>query len=104
MSDFSLTTTTQEPDLDTAMKVVYQWNYESEVDELRRLYVKAAEAQWVSERDIDWSQPIDRELFATTPLGVALPLDKTTYFRSLDEEKRWEMTRRLASFRLSNFL
>jgi hypothetical protein len=104
MSDFELTTATQEPDLDTAMKVVYQWDYDPSIEELRRLYVKAAEAQWVSERDIDWSQPIDRELFATTPLGVALPLDKTSYFRSLDEEKKWEMTRRLASFRLSNFL
>ena len=48
MSDFTLTTPTQEPDLGTAMKVVYQWNYGSEVEELRRLYVKAAEAQWVA--------------------------------------------------------
>ena len=44
MSDFTLPTSTQEPDLDTAMKVVYQWDYGSSVDELRRLYVKAAES------------------------------------------------------------
>ena len=36
MSDFTLATTTQEPNLDTAMKVVYQWNYDPEVEELRR--------------------------------------------------------------------
>ena len=51
------------------MKVVYQWNYDPEVEELRSLYVKAAEAQWVAERDIDWDRPIDLEKFATTPLG-----------------------------------
>ena len=69
MSEFMLDTPTQEPDLESAMKVVYQWNYGSEVEELRRLYVKAAEAQWVAERDIDWDRPIDLRKFATTPLG-----------------------------------
>jgi hypothetical protein len=38
MSEFSVTTSTQEPGLDTAMQVVYQWNYDPDVDELRRLY------------------------------------------------------------------
>jgi hypothetical protein len=104
MSDFELRTPTQEPDLDTAMKVVYQWNYDPEVEELRRLYVKGAEAQWVSERDIDWARPIDQEKFSSTPLGVALPLERTSFWASLDEEKRWLMARTLASFRLSNFL
>ena len=47
------------PSSATAMQVVYQWNYDSEVEELRRLYVKAAEAQWVAERDLDWDRPID---------------------------------------------
>ncbi len=104
MSEFALKTATQEPDLDTAMKVVYQWNYEPEVDELRRLYVKATEAQWVAERDLDWDRPIDQALFGTTPLGAAVPIEKTSYWRSLDEETRWLATRRVASFRLSNFL
>src|SRR5262249_53441507 len=104
MTDFAVSTPTQEPDLDTAMKVVYQWNYEPEVDELRRLYVKGAEAQWVAERDIDWERPIDHEKFATTPLGAALPIERSTYWRSLGAEKQWELTRRTAAFRLSNFL
>ena len=86
MSDFDLTTTTQEPDLETAMKVVYQWSYEPEVDELRNLYHKATEAQWVAERDIDWDRPIDRDLFATTPLGIAMPVERTSYWRALDPE------------------
>lgn len=104
MNDFTLTTDTQEPGFDTAMKVVYQWSYDPAVDELRRLYDKATEAQWVAARDIDWDRPIDPELFATTPLGSPMPFEKTSYWKSLGEEKAWEVTRRTAAFRLSNFL
>jgi para-aminobenzoate N-oxygenase AurF len=104
MSDFRLQTDTQEPGLDTAMKVVYQWNYDPEVDELRRLYVKATEAQWVAERDLDWDRDIDLERFATTPLGTPMPVERTSYWRALPREKVVELTRRTASFRLSNFL
>ena len=104
MSDFTIDTPTQEPGLETAMKVVYQWNYDPEVEELRRLYVKAAEAQWISERDVDWDRPIDHAKFATTPLGSGLPIEKTSYWRSLDEETVWKLTKCTAGFRLSNFL
>ena len=104
MAEFKLKTDTQEPDLDTAMKVVYQWNYDPDVEELRRLYCKATEAQWIAERDIDWDRPIDRDLFASTPLGAAIPIEKTSYWKSLDEETVWELSRRTAAFRLSNFL
>ncbi|GIW42506.1 MAG: hypothetical protein KatS3mg076_3083 [Candidatus Binatia bacterium] len=104
MSEFTLETPTQEPGFQTAMKVVYQWNYDPEVEELRNLYVKAAEAQWVAERDIDWDRPIDLEKFASTPLGAAIPIEKCSYWRSLPQETVWELTRRTASFRLSNFL
>ncbi|HYD49084.1 MAG TPA: ferritin-like domain-containing protein [Terriglobales bacterium] len=104
MNDFEISTSTQAPDLDTAMKVVYQWNYDSEVEELRRLYHKATEAQWIAEREIDWDRSIDQQRFATTPIGTAFPIEKTSYWRSLDEETIWELTRKTAAFRLSNFL
>src|SRR5207249_6453711 len=42
--------------------------------------------------------------FATTPLGVAVPVERSSYWKFLSEEARWELTRRTASFRLSNFL
>ena len=104
MSEFTLTTPTQEPGIETALQVVYQWNYDPEVEELRRLYVKATEAQWIAGRDIDWDQPIDLARFASTPLGTAVPVEQTSYWRGLPEETRWELTRRTAAFRLSNFL
>jgi len=104
MSDFTIETSTQEPPLDTAMQVIYQWNYDPEVDELRKLYVKATESQWVAGRDLDWDRPIDHAKFATTPLGSPLPIEKCSYWKSLSEEQLWEVTRRTASFRLSQFL
>jgi hypothetical protein len=104
MSEFTLNTETQEPGIDTAMKIVYQWDYDPQVEELRRLYVKAAEAQWIAERDVDWDRDIDLDLFATTPLGSPLPIEKTSYWQSLTRDQVQEVTRKTASFRLSNFL
>jgi hypothetical protein len=104
MSDFTLTTPTQEPGYETSMEVVFQWNYDPEVEELRNLYVKATEAQWVGARDLAWDQPIDLVKFSTTPLGTGVPLDQTSYWKSLPQETVIELTRRTASFRLSQFL
>lgn len=104
MSEFSIQTPTQEPGLDTAMKVVFQWNYDPDVEELRTLYHKATELQWIAEREIDWDRDIDDEKFSTTPLGLAFPIDQTSYWKALPEEKRWDLVRRMAGFRLSNFL
>ena len=104
MNDFTLKTPTQEPPVDTAMKVIYQWNYDAEVEELRRLYVKATELQWVAERDLDWDRPIDHEKFSTTPLGAGIPIERTSYWKSLPPETTWQLTRRTAGFRLSQFL
>ncbi len=104
MTDFTLKTDTQEPDLATAMQVIYQWDYDATVEELRNLYVKAAEAQWIGDKQLDWSRPIDLVKFSTTPLGAGVPIDKTSYWRSLPEETTSELVRRTAAFRLSQFL
>ena len=104
MSQFDIVSSTQEPDLSTAMKVVYQWNYGSEVEELRSLYLKALEAQWIAERQLDWDRPIDQVALAATPLGIGFPIEQTSYWRSLSAETEWELKKRMASFRLSNFL
>jgi hypothetical protein len=104
MAEFTLKTPTQEPDLATAMQVVYQWDYDPAVEELRNLYVKAAEAQWIGDKALDWDRPIDLVKFSTTPLGAGVPLEKTSYWRSLPEETTSELVRRTAAFRLSQFL
>jgi hypothetical protein len=33
-----------------------------------------------------------------------VPFERCSYWRAIDDERRWEMTRRAAAFRLSNFL
>jgi hypothetical protein len=104
MKEFNLNTPTQDAGYKTATQVVFQWNYDPEVEELRNLYVKAAESQWVSERDLDWSAAIDVEKFATSPLGNPVRLDKTAYWKSLPKETVIELTRRTVAFRLSQFL
>src|SRR5262249_23822632 len=104
MSDFTVSTPTQEPGYGTAMEVVFQWNYDPEVEELRNLYVKAAEVQWIGARDIDWNRDIDLVKFATTPLGTGVPIDQTSYCKSLSQETVIELTRKTAAFRLSQFL
>src|SRR5215468_9437976 len=104
MKEFNLNTPTQDAGYKTATEVVFQWNYAPEVEELRNLYVKAAEAQWVSERDLDWNVSIDVEKFATSPLGNPIRLDKTAYWKSLPKETILELTRRTVAFRLSQFL
>ena len=104
MSDFTVKTATQEPDLPTAMQVIYQWNYDPEVEELRSLYVKAAEAQWIGSKDLDWDRPIDLVKFSTTPIGAGVPIEKTSYWRSLPEETRAELVRRTAAFRLMDMV
>jgi len=104
MPDFRLQTETQDPGLGTAMEVVYQWRYDPDLDELRTLYAKAAEAQWIADRDLDWERDIDLDRFATTPLGAALPIEETSYWKSLPRDTVVELMRRTASFRLSNFL
>jgi hypothetical protein len=58
----------------------------------------------VAARDLDWEQTIDLVKFGTTPLGTGVPIDKTSYWQSLPEGMRLELTRRTASFRLSQFL
>jgi hypothetical protein len=104
MTDFKLTTDSEEAGLSTAMEVIYQWNYDPAVEELRRLYVKATEQQWIAERDLDWDQEIDHALFATTPLALGIPVEQTSYWKAQSEDLRWEVLRRTAAFRLSNFL
>jgi hypothetical protein len=62
--------------------------YDPKVDELRRLCIKATEAQWIAGRDLGGIglSTID---FAATPLSAALPVEQTSCWKSLPEEKAW---------------
>lgn len=47
--------------VDVPLTLSWQWNYGSEVAELRSLYEKGKVNQWNAESDLDWSLPVSRD-------------------------------------------
>ena len=90
--------------LQAALEAVYNWNYESEVDEIRTLYANALDRQWISLRDLDWEREIDREAFADSFAVGALDIQATEFWKGLPAETRWGVSSGMATFILSNFL
>jgi len=88
----------------TAFEAVYNWNYDSEIDELRTLYANALERQWIALRDLDWNAPFDRDAFTRSVSLGGFPIQRTEFWRALPEDTRWEISRRSAAWMLSNFL
>ncbi len=88
----------------TAFEAIYNWNYESEIEQLRTLYANALERQWIALRDLDWEQDIDRDAFSRTFSIGGVPIQGTDFWLNLPEKTRWEVSRRSAAFMLSNFL
>src|SRR5262245_38184987 len=87
-----------------ALTAIYNWNYDSEIDELRTLYANALDRQWIALRDLDWSSDIDREAFEQTFSIGGMPIQVTRFWQELEPKMRWEISRRSAAFMLSNFL
>ena len=89
---------------EAALTAIYNWNYDSEIDQLRSLYANALDRQWIAVRDLDWERGIDREAFAKTFSLGGFPVEKTEFWKNLDSEIRWEVSRKSTAFMLSNFL
>jgi hypothetical protein len=87
-----------------SLEAIYNWNYASEIDQLRTLYANALDRQWNAMRDLDWESEIDRVAFSRTFSLAGVPIQETTFWRELGEDMRWEVSRRSAAFMLSNFL
>jgi hypothetical protein len=87
-----------------AMEALYNWNYDSEIDQLRTLYANALERQWIAMRDLDWEAPFDRSAFSRSVSLGGFPIQQTEFWRSLSDATRWEISRRSAAWMLSNFL
>jgi hypothetical protein len=88
----------------TAFDAVYNWNYEPEIDELRTLYANALERQWIALKQLDWEREIDKDAFSRSFSMGGVPIQETRFWNGLPTETRWEVSRRSASFMLSNFL
>lgn len=104
MTHLSAKTPPDGDDLATALHAVYNWNYSSEIDELRTLYAKGLDLQWIATKDLPWADGIDRDVFARTFSMFGVPFHKTRFWGSLPEEQRWDVARRGSAWMLSNFL
>ena len=95
---------TTRDEVKTALHAVYNWNYNSELDQIRTLYANGLERQWIAVRDLDWSRGIDRQKFADTFSLAGAQIQKTDFWKNLDPGIKWEVARRTSAFQLSNFL
>ena len=48
-------------EVEVGLNAIYNWNYGSEVDQIRSLYANALDRQWIAVRDLDWDAGIDHE-------------------------------------------
>ena len=90
--------------VDAALRAVYSWDYEPEIDQLRTLYANGLERQWIALRDLDWERGIDREAVTRTFSMGGIPVAETRFWQELPLETRWRLSRATAAFMLSQFL
>jgi hypothetical protein len=56
-----------EVDVAVPVDLHWTWSYESDMDELRRLYEKGKVGQWNAQTDLDWSIPVERSEWVMNP-------------------------------------
>ncbi len=59
-------------DVAVPLELHWQWNYGSEVEELRALYEKGKVGQWNAETDIDWEAPLSKDDWVLEPRASLL--------------------------------
>jgi hypothetical protein len=87
-------------DVKTTLDSVFHWNYDVLYPQLDRLYENAKRDQWNVSTTINWDRPIAREVLDMT----MMPMFQTELYRSLSEERKEQLARKFAAWRLSQFL
>ena len=87
-----------------AMEAIYNWNYDPEIDQIRSLYAKSLDLQWIAMKDLDWERGVDQDAFTRTFSLGGIPITETKFWQTLPQETRWDIGRKSAGFMLSNFL
>ncbi len=91
---------TERTDVRTALDSVFHWNYDVLYPQLDRLYENAKRDQWNVSTTINWNRPIAREVLDMT----MMPMFQTELYRSLSDERKEQLARKFAAWRLSQFL
>ncbi len=68
--------------------------------QIDRLYENAKRDQWNATTTLDWNKPIEREVLDMTQM----PMFQTELYKSLSAEKKEQLARKFAAWRLSQFL
>lgn len=53
--------------VDVPVELHWTWSYDSDMEELRRLYEKGKGGQWNAQTDLDWSTPVERNSWMLNP-------------------------------------
>ena len=86
-----------------ASETAFTWNYDTQSEELLRLYSKGKQQQWDAEKRIDWSQDVDPD----DPMQIVeemLPLFGTPLYDKLSERQKSDLRYHSQVHNLSQFL
>jgi hypothetical protein len=75
-------------DLETPLRVHWEWDYIKEVESLRALYERGKTAQWNVEKDIDWSVAVPADEFPMPPEGSPMVPILQMLGADVDTQKR----------------
>ena len=89
-------------DLETPLRVHWNWDYANEVASLRALYERGKTAQWNVETDIDWSVEVSADEFVMppeesplAPILQQLGKDEATVKQAVFDELEWSLSQLL---------
>jgi hypothetical protein len=86
--------------VNTDLESVFHWDYSVKFPQMDRLYENAKRDQWNVSTTINWDRPIEKEVLDMT----MMPMFQTELYRSLSEENKYQLGRKFAAWRLSQFL
>ncbi|MCS7213738.1 MAG: ferritin-like domain-containing protein [Candidatus Calescibacterium sp.] len=88
--------------IESMLKTIWVYSYESEIKKLAELYEKAKKEQWNASSDIDWSIEVDLEKLALT--SFFFPITFQEVWEELDDRKKVELATSNTSWVMSQIL
>src|SRR5579885_1013707 len=91
---------TERTEVKTDLTNVFHWNYDVMYPQMDRLYENAKRDQWNVSTTINWDRPIEREVIDMS----MMPMFQTDLYKSLSQDRKDQLMRKFAAWRLSQFL
>src|SRR5713226_1212418 len=86
--------------VNTPLESIFHWDYSVKFPQMDKLYENAKRDQWNVSTTINWNRPIEREVLDMT----MMPMFQTELYRSLGKPLQEQLARKMAAWRLSQFL